>query len=199
MIRLHGAVSRQHWKVWLGWLLEYTLTIICCTLSRLAPDFSTSAGLSHINKMHAASLTDRKTQTAQRSHSVLGQRIFTSAKRSRLRLNKTNNKRQELDGHNFSLKIKLKVKKRYLIFWTGLLTKTPAPYHFPIKYHLHHIRISMFHSRSHVDRCGHRGDAGDASPPPDLKRCWHDPWFHWKSSPKYFCTAHYLIGKDAKN
>jgi len=26
-------------------------------------------------------------------------------------------------------------------------------------------------------------------PPPDLKRCWHGTWFHWKSSPKYFCTA----------
>jgi len=42
-------------------------------------------------------------------------------------------------------------------------------------------------------RRGHRGGAGDASPPPDLKRCWHGTWFHWKSSPKYFCTAHYLI------
>ena len=30
----------------------------------------------------------------------------------------------------------------------------------------------------------HRGGAGDASPQPDLKRCWHDTWFHWKSSPK---------------
>jgi len=27
-------------------------------------------------------------------------------------------------------------------------------------------------------------------PPPDLERCWHDTWFHWKSSPKIFlyCT-----------
>jgi len=35
-------------------------------------------------------------------------------------------------------------------------------------------------------------DAGDASPPPDLKRCWHGTQFRWKSSPKYFWTAHYL-------
>jgi len=34
------------------------------------------------------------------------------------------------------------------------------------------------------------GDAGDACPPPDLKRCWYDTWFHWNSSPKIFlyCT-----------
>jgi len=37
------------------------------------------------------------------------------------------------------------------------------------------------------------GDAGDESPPPDLKRCWHDTWFHWKSSPKYCCTAHHPL------
>jgi len=27
---------------------------------------------------------------------------------------------------------------------------------------------------------------------PPHKRCWYDAWFHWKSSPKYFCTAHYV-------
>jgi len=37
-----------------------------------------------------------------------------------------------------------------------------------------------------------RGDAGDASALPDLNGCWNDTWFHWKSSPKYFCTVHYL-------
>jgi len=34
---------------------------------------------------------------------------------------------------------------------------------------------------------------GGCIPPPDLKRCWHDAIFHWKSSPKYFCTAHYSL------
>ena len=44
--------------------------------------------------------------------------------------------------------------------------------------------------KSRVTRRGHRGDAGDASPPPDLKMHWHDTWFYWKSSPKIFlyCT-----------
>ena len=35
--------------------------------------------------------------------------------------------------------------------------------------------------------------------PPDLKRCWHGALFHWKSSPKYFGTAHYLLTKYAEN
>jgi len=47
-------------------------------------------------------------------------------------------------------------------------------------------------------RRGHRGDAGDASPPPDLKRCSHDTWFHWKSSPKIFLYC-ILLAKDSKN
>jgi len=34
---------------------------------------------------------------------------------------------------------------------------------------------------------------GGCIPPPGLKRCWHDTWFHWKSSPKYFSTAHYSL------
>ena len=34
---------------------------------------------------------------------------------------------------------------------------------------------------------------GGCIPPPDLKRCWHDTWFHWKSSTKYFCTAHHPL------
>jgi len=31
---------------------------------------------------------------------------------------------------------------------------------------------------------------GGCIPPPELERCWHDTWFHWKSSPKIFsyCT-----------
>jgi len=34
------------------------------------------------------------------------------------------------------------------------------------------------------------GGCRECTPPPDLKRCWHDTWFHWKSSPKIFlyCT-----------
>jgi len=36
------------------------------------------------------------------------------------------------------------------------------------------------------------GMQGMHPPPSDLKRYWHDTWFHCKSSPKYFCTAHYL-------
>jgi len=38
-----------------------------------------------------------------------------------------------------------------------------------------------------------RGMQGMHPPQPDLKWCWHDTWFHWKSSPKYFCTAHYSL------
>jgi len=38
-----------------------------------------------------------------------------------------------------------------------------------------------------VARRGHRGGC---ITPLDLKRCWHNTWFHWKSSPKCFCTAH---------
>jgi len=41
-------------------------------------------------------------------------------------------------------------------------------------------------------RRGHRGGSQGCIPPPDRKRCSHDTWFHWKSSPKYICTAHYL-------
>jgi len=42
-----------------------------------------------------------------------------------------------------------------------------------------------------VRRRGYKG--GMHPPTTDLKRCWHDTWFHWKSSPKYFCTAHYPL------
>ena len=30
-------------------------------------------------------------------------------------------------------------------------------------------------------------------PPPDLQRCWHDTWFHWKSSPKIFLYCTLLV------
>jgi len=42
------------------------------------------------------------------------------------------------------------------------------------------------------------GDVGDASPPPDPKKCWHDIDFIENHRQKYFCTAHYSL-KDAKN
>jgi len=29
--------------------------------------------------------------------------------------------------------------------------------------------------------------------PLDLRGCWHDTWFHWKSPTKYFWTAHYSL------
>jgi len=35
---------------------------------------------------------------------------------------------------------------------------------------------------------------GDASSPPDLNRCWHETWFHWKSSPKIFLYCTLLSG-----
>jgi len=35
-----------------------------------------------------------------------------------------------------------------------------------------------------------QGGCRGCIPPPDPKRCWHDTWFHWESSPKIFlyCT-----------
>jgi len=42
-----------------------------------------------------------------------------------------------------------------------------------------------------LDVCSNR--CRGCIPPPDLERCWHDIWFHLKPSPKYFCTAHYLL------
>ena len=48
-------------------------------------------------------------------------------------------------------------------------------------------------------RRGHRGDAGDAYPPPDLKNVDMTLDFIENYRQKYFCTAHYLIAEDTKN
>jgi len=41
-------------------------------------------------------------------------------------------------------------------------------------------------------------DTGGMHPPTRPKECWHDTWFHWKSSPKIFLYGT-LLAKDAKN
>jgi len=51
----------------------------------------------------------------------------------------------------------------------------------------------------HCSQARTQGGCRGCIPPPDLNRCWNDTWFHWKSSPKYFCTVHYLVAKDAKS
>ena len=38
--------------------------------------------------------------------------------------------------------------------------------------------FDFYRKRGLGPRRGNRRDAGDASPPPDLKSCWRDTWFH---------------------
>ena len=53
---------------------------------------------------------------------------------------------------------------------------------------------SLLHTNcSYATQAQTQGGCRGCIPPPDLKRCWHDTWFHWKSSLKYFCTAHYSL------
>jgi len=74
---------------------------------------------------------------------------------------------------------------RYSQLFLGYVLSTKPFFAFYSFQHQEHTSVT--------GRRGHRGDARDASPPPDLKRCWHDTWFHSTSSPKYFCTAHYSL------
>jgi len=55
--------------------------------------------------------------------------------------------------------------------------------------HEQDLRDSYFGRSIYVQALTQGGCRG-CIPPPDLNRCWHDTWFHWKSSTKIFlyCT-----------
>jgi len=58
-----------------------------------------------------------------------------------------------------------------------LQTKTPEK---------EHVNMAIQQART-------QGGCRGCIPPTNLKRCWHDTWFHQKSSPKYFFTAYYTL------
>jgi len=49
------------------------------------------------------------------------------------------------------------------------------------------VRLQPLHPHPGADT------GGDESPPPYLKRRWHDTWFIENHRQKYFCTAHYSL------
>jgi len=98
-------------------------------------------------------------------------------------------------GVNFFFHSFIFMRPRALRFYTvatsGILfrqisSKVPSNFH----YKVHSTICNFTKVQVPCNQARTQGGCRGCIPSPDLKRCWHYTWFHWKSSPKIFlyCT-----------